>query len=288
MSCASRSRGFGQTQGRSARFHLAYRRRLAAARPYVLGCQWPSDWVRCGGDWGSPPCLMPELRPVAVIAALQEEAHALVRRMPRSESVGPRLSVWDSGGLVVMVAGVGKVAAAMAAQYACDVFKPRCVIAIGLAGGVEDDARPGQVIVATGAVQHDMDGRPLTAAKGVIPGLGLAIIAADAAVAEKLLIAARFESKDARPGLVLTGDRIVSSRSVRGGLVKDFPDAACIDMETAAVAQVAHLNGLPWSALRVMSDSADETFDLRRVVGFGIGTAANLFESIIQSVVDEL
>ncbi|TMB77064.1 MAG: 5'-methylthioadenosine/S-adenosylhomocysteine nucleosidase [Chloroflexi bacterium] len=165
---------------------------------------------------------MPELRPVAVIAALQEEAHALVRRMPRSESVGPRLSVWDSGGLVVMVAGVGKVAAAMAAQYACDVFKPRCVIAIGLAGGVEDDARPGQVIVATGAVQHDMDGRPLTAAKGVIPGLGLAIIAADAAVAEKLLIAARFESKDARPGLVLTGDRIVSSRSVRGGLVKDF------------------------------------------------------------------
>ncbi len=231
---------------------------------------------------------MPELRPVAVIAALQEEAHALVRRMPRSESVGPRLSVWDSGGLVVIVAGVGKVAAAMAAQYACDVFKPRCVIAIGLAGGVEDDARPGQVIVATGAVQHDMDGRPLTAAKGVIPGLGLAIIAADAAVAEKLLIAARFESKDARPGLVLTGDRIVSSRSVRGGLVKDFPDAACIDMETAAVAQVAHLNGLPWSALRVMSDSADETFDLRRVVGFGIGTAANLFESIIQSVVDEL
>src|SRR5881398_3739218 len=130
---------------------------------------------------------MPELRPVAVIAALQEEAHALVRRMPRSESVGPRLSVWDSGGLVVMVAGVGKVAAAMAAQYACDVFKPRCVIAIGLAGALEDNSRPGQVIVATGAAQHDFDARPLTPARGIIPGLEIAVMHADSSVAEKLL-----------------------------------------------------------------------------------------------------
>ena len=231
---------------------------------------------------------MADGRPVAVIAALAEEAHGLVRRMPRAESVGPRLSVWESGGLVVMVAGVGKVAAAMAAQYACDVFKPRCVIAIGLAGGVEDDVRPGQVIIASGAAQHDIDARPLTDAKGVIPGLGLSIIRADSAVAEKLLLAARFESKDARLGLVLTGDRIITARAVRDGLVRDFPDGACIDMETAAVAQVAHQNGLPWSAVRVISDFADEAFDLRGVIGFGTSTAANLFESIIQAVADEL
>src|SRR5439155_21332549 len=158
--------------------------------------------------WGSPPCPMPELRPVAVIAALQEEAHALVRRMPRSESVGPRLSVWASGGLVVMVAGVGKVAAAMATQYACDVFKPRSAIAIGLAGSLEEGVRPGQVIVATGAVQHDMDGRPLTPSKGVIPGLDLSTLSADPAASEKLLIAARLESRDAHAGAGLTGYQI--------------------------------------------------------------------------------
>jgi adenosylhomocysteine nucleosidase len=133
-----------------------------------------------------------------------------------------------------------------------------------------------------------MDGRPLTEARGVVPGLGLSVIAADPALTERLLIAARFESRDARAGLVLTGDQIVTSRAVREALVKDFPEAACIDMETAAVAQVAHQNGLPWSALRVTSDSADETFDLRKVVGFGVSTAADLFESIIQSVYSEL
>jgi adenosylhomocysteine nucleosidase len=229
-----------------------------------------------------------ERRPVAVIAALEQEAHALVGRMPRSETLGPRLSIWEGGGLVVIVAGVGKVAAAMAAQFACDVFRPRCVLTIGLAGGLEHEARQGQVVVATGAVQHDIDGRPLTSARGVIPGLDVSIIAADSAVAEKLLTAARLESKHAIPGVVLTGDQIVATAKVRDALAREFPGAACVDMETAAVAQVAHQNSVPWSALRVTSDSADETFDLRGVLGFGVSTAAELFERIIQSVADEL
>jgi adenosylhomocysteine nucleosidase len=198
------------------------------------------------------------------------------------------MSIWESGALVVMVGGVGKVAAAMAAQYACDVFKPRCLIAIGLAGALENRSRRGRVIVATGAVQHDMDGRPLTDAKGVIPGLGLSIISANPAVAETLLRAARYKSEDALSGLVLTGDQIVTSRAVRDGLAKDFPDGLCIDMETAAIAQVAHQNGVPWSGLRVTSDSADETFDLKGVLGFGVETAANLFEGIIHAVLDDL
>jgi hypothetical protein len=40
--------------------------------------------------------------------------------------------------------------------------------------------------------------------------------------------------------------------------------------------------------LRVTSDSADETFDLKGVLGFGVETAANLFEGIIHAVLDDL
>jgi len=231
---------------------------------------------------------VPDRRPVAVIAALEQEAHALVRRMPRAETVGPRVQTWEGDGLVVIVAGVGKVAAAIAAQHACDVFKPRCVVAIGIAGALDDDTRPGQVVVATGAVQHDIDGRPLTAAKGIVPSLGISTIPADPSVAEKLLMTARLESKHARSGLVLTGDQIITSRKVRDALLAEFPEAACLDMETAAVAQVAYQNSVPWSAVRVTSDSADETFDLRGVMGFGQSTAADLFERIIREVAEEL
>lgn len=227
-------------------------------------------------------------RPVVVIAALAQEAHVLVRRMPRSDTVGPRLSIWESDGLMVIVGGVGKVAAAIAAQYACDVFKPRSLVAIGLAGALENRSRPGRVIIATSAVQYDIDARPLSEAKGVIPGLGLSVITANPAVAETLLRAARYKSEDALSGLVLTGDQIVTSRAIRDGIAREFPDGLCIDMETAAIAQVAHQNGVPWSALRVTSDSADESFDLKGVIGFGADTAANLFASIIQTVVDDL
>jgi adenosylhomocysteine nucleosidase len=231
---------------------------------------------------------MPERRPVAVIAGLEQEAHALVARMPRSETVGPRLSLWEGGGLVVAVAGVGKVAAAMTAQFVCDVFRPRCVLSIGLAGALDSEARPGQVVIATGAAQHDFDGRPLTPARGIIPGLEIAVIHANAAVADKLLVAARLESKHALPGLVVTGDQIITSAKIRDALAHEFADAVCVDMETAAIAQVAHQNGVPWSGIRITSDSADETFNLQGVLGFGLSTAADLFETIIRGVHEEL
>jgi nucleoside phosphorylase len=52
-------------------------------------------------------------------------------------------------------------------------------------------------------------------------------------------------------------------------------------METAAIAQVAHQNGIAWAALRMTSDAADESFDLNAVLGFGVNTAADLFDQIL-------
>jgi nucleoside phosphorylase len=54
-------------------------------------------------------------------------------------------------------------------------------------------------------------------------------------------------------------------------------------METAAIAQVAHQNGVPWAALRITSDAADENFNLREVLGFGVETAADLFDQIVRA-----
>lgn len=193
--------------------------------------------------------------------------------------------------MVVVVAGVGKVAAALAAQFVQDVFKPRCMVSIGLAGALRDDTSRGQVVVASGAVQHDMDGRPLTPARGVIPGLNVSILSADPPLAEKLLVAAKRSVENprvVRPGLVLTGDQIITARAVRDALARDFPDGACVDMETAAIAQVAHQNGLPWGAVRVTSDSADETFDLEDVIDFGVNNAGELFARILRDAAPDL
>jgi nucleoside phosphorylase len=59
-------------------------------------------------------------------------------------------------------------------------------------------------------------------------------------------------------------------------------------METAALAQVAHQNGIPWAALRMISDAADEKFNLGEVLGFSVDTAANLFDQIVRAFLKAL
>lgn len=229
-------------------------------------------------------------RPVAIVVALEVEARALVRQLARSTVSSPRLSVWegmvDGTRVVLLITGVGKVAAALAAQFACDVFDPQCLVAVGLAGATDGDGQPGQLIVASGALQHDVDARPLTKGKGTIPSLGIAVIPADPTWSDRLRqAAARVVTKPdmVRSGVVLTGDQIVSSRDVRDRLHSDFPEGVCLDMETAAIAQVARQNEIPWAALRMISDAADENFNLGEVLGFGINTAADLFERIVRA-----
>jgi adenosylhomocysteine nucleosidase len=143
------------------------------------------------------------------------------------------------------------------------------------------------LIIASGAAQHDMDSRPLTDARGVIPSFGKAIFAADQKLSKSLRRAAEEAVGDPAfitSGLVLTGDQIVTSRAVRDALLRDFPEGACFDMETAAIAQVADQNSLPWCGLRMTSDAADETFDLDQVMSFGIETAATRFDEIIRAL----
>lgn len=234
-------------------------------------------------------------RPFAVLAALDVEAAPLARHLARSPAAVSGSAVWEGdleGSPVVLVlSGVGKVAAAMAAQFVCLARKPRYIVSIGLAGATDDDGPRGRLIVATGAVQHDVDVRPLTNARGTIAGLGMTIFPADPTLAGMLRGAAeRLLPPPAvvRSGLVLTGDQIISSREVRERIKADFPEGACFEMETAAIAQVAHLNGVPWGGLRVTSDSADESFDLDQVLAVGSHTAGDLFESIIRAVLKEL
>jgi adenosylhomocysteine nucleosidase len=229
-------------------------------------------------------------RPVAILVALEVEAQALVRQLAPSTISSPRLSVWEGPvegtHVVLVITGVGKVSAAIAAQFACDTFEPRSLLVVGLAGATDSDGQRGQLVVASGALQHDMDARPFTAARGEIPSLGKTHFAADPILFEKLRSATEslvHNPRMIRFGVVLTGDQIVTSRAVRDGLLAEFRDGACFDMETAAIAQVADQNSIPWAALRITSDAADESFNLKDVLGFGVDTAADLFDQIVRA-----
>ena len=233
--------------------------------------------------------------PIAVLAALPQEIEVLAAQLTPSRKPAPRLAIWEGElagePMVLVLTGIGKVAGALATQFACDRFEPRSILNIGLAGGIESGAQPGRVIIVSGAVQHDYDARPVASARGFMPNLQMSAFPADPGIHAALVRAAERSIDDPgvlRAGPALTGDQILTSREVRDRTLAEFPDGACFDMETAAIAEVAYLNGIPWGAVRITSDAADESFDMKAVLRFGAGTAGDLFARILHAYLTEV
>ena len=67
-------------------------------------------------------------------------------------------------------------------------------------------------------------------------------------------------------GLLISGDRFVSTTLESQKLQQDLPQALAVEMESAAFAQVCHDYKVPFAAVRTISDRADDdaTVDFKR------------------------
>jgi adenosylhomocysteine nucleosidase len=141
-----------------------------------------------------------------------------------------------------------------------------------VAGGLHPDVQVGDTVVATEFLQHDMDASPLFP-RYEIPLYGRSRFEADADLAARLLEAAAEENTEIdaatrirfglhhmriHHGLIVSGDRFVSSAVEALALRTALPEALACDMEAAAVAQVCHDHGVPFAAIRHISDRADD------------------------------
>ena len=105
--------------------------------------------------------------------------------------------------------------------------------------------------------QHDFDPTALGDEPGLLPGLDLVKIPADADAAARLCeIAARLGINYAA-ATVASGDCFVADAEKKRRIVDVFGAAAC-EMEGGAIGQVCRANGTPFAVLRALSDSADE------------------------------
>jgi len=197
---------------------------------------------------------------VGIIAALKEEIEPLVESMQDVEtSKWGRRSVHQGRigdcHVVAMAGGVGKVKAAACTQYLIDRFSLDALICTGVAGAVNPRLQTGDVVISEKTLQHDFDpGDPELLKKfrkrWVQADAGLVKLAREAA--RELGLADRCHA-----GKVLTGDQAIVSQERRRWLWKTFR-GDCVDMESAAVAQVCQMNGVPWVIVRAISDSAEE------------------------------
>ena len=215
----------------------------------------------------------------AILSALAEEQHGLLECLTNPECVSRAGRDFWRGELqgrpvVLALSKIGKVAAATTATTLIEAFDVRRIVFTGVAGGVGPGVQVGDVVVASEFVQHDMDASPLFP-RYQIPLYGRARFACDTALSAMLLEAAhagvtraggRFDVNSERVtvhcGLIASGDRFVcgaaESQVLQAGLQAGGLAPLAVEMEGAAVAQVCFDYGIPFAAVRTISDRADD------------------------------
>ncbi len=213
----------------------------------------------------------------AILSALAQEQQGLIEQLQGARRVQRAGRDFWQGRLlgqpvVLALSRIGKVAAASTATTLIEAFAAQRVIFTGVAGGLGADVRVGDLVVATGFVQHDMDASPLFP-RFEIPLYGQAAFDCDPALScllaqacQRSLAVAR-TGVPARPsvvhrGLVARGDQFVCTAPAASRLPAELHDVGmaplAVEMEGAAVAQVCHDYGVPFAAVRTISDRADE------------------------------
>ncbi|MBU0754922.1 MAG: 5'-methylthioadenosine/adenosylhomocysteine nucleosidase [Planctomycetes bacterium] len=219
--------------------------------------------------------------PTAILGAFDEET-AWIEKQVENRSTQKVLGIEFITGrlgdqeVVIALTGVGKVNAAMTTTLLIDHFHPQEVIFTGVAGSLNPAVLPGDIVIATATIQHDLGDmtpegvqcfgvrNPLTDIRNPVrfesdPGLLERAEAARRSVEFEPV----FPEQDTRmprvhKGIIVTGDVFITStpkkESIRHELV-----AEAVEMEGAAVAQVCYQHKVPCLVIRAISDCSDET-----------------------------
>ena len=202
---------------------------------------------------------------IGIIGAMDIEVDALKEQMADVTRVNKASMEFYQGKLngkdvVVVRSGIGKVNAAVCTQILADVFEVEAVINTGIAGSLRNEINIGDIVVSTDALQHDMDAVEFGYPKGQIPGMKVFSFVANAALRETAVRVCQKVNPDIQvfEGRVVSGDQFVASAEVKNKIIKEFA-GYCTEMEGAAIAQTAYLNGIPFVVVRAISDKADNS-----------------------------
>ncbi len=217
----------------------------------------------------------------AILSALAEEQQGLLERIQNPQLVRRagrdfwRGTLHDQS-VVLGLSRIGKVAAATTATTLIEAFAIDRILFTGVAGALDASVNVGDVVVATGFVQHDMDASPLFP-RFEVPLYRRSIFACDRLLTDLLFDASRLTLTERRQrvaqaqvpagpvthkGLIASGDCFVSTAQSSSALKLAMRgaglDPLAVEMEGAAVAQVCFDYGAPFAAVRTISDRSDE------------------------------
>lgn len=181
---------------------------------------------------------------IAIIVAMDKELHQLQ-------------SLFTDGNVMVSKCGIGKVNAALCAQRIINEFHPDVIISSGCAGGNGDDINVQDVVVSSELCYHDVYcGTAIdnTTVYGQVQGMPVRFQADPVLLRKAQQLSELHAQFSIHSGLIVTGDWFVDSREKMRSIIKQFPEAKAVDMESCAIAQTCYINKVPFISFRIISD----------------------------------
>ncbi|MDX8341928.1 5'-methylthioadenosine/S-adenosylhomocysteine nucleosidase [Rossellomorea sp. YZS02] len=204
---------------------------------------------------------------IAIIGAMEEEV-ALLRENISSPAVETIAGCEYTSGtmndkeVILLRSGIGKVNAAMSTAVLLQHFKPDFIINTGSAGGFDPSLNVGDVVISTEVRHHDVDVTAFGYEYGQVPQLPAAFTA-DEKLKQTAIDSVR-ELGDVQvvSGLIATGDSFMNDPKRVEAIRDKFTGLQAVEMEAAAIAQVAHQFGVPFVIIRSLSDIAGKESDV--------------------------
>lgn len=154
---------------------------------------------------------------------------------------------------VMVQCGVGKVNAARSTQILIDKMNVDGVFNVGVAGGINNSLKVGDVVIGEKLVQHDFDITPFNHEKGFIPDVGVYVESDKFLQSTAEYVLEKISSINVHKGTIATGDIFCTDEEMCEKIRKKF-NALCVEMEGASIAQVCFLSHVPFLILRSISD----------------------------------
>ncbi|MEA1879761.1 MAG: 5'-methylthioadenosine/adenosylhomocysteine nucleosidase [Campylobacterota bacterium] len=197
---------------------------------------------------------------IAIMGAMPEEVEPIVEKLKDVKRTVYAANTYYEGtyngqDVVVAYSKIGKVFATLTATVLLEKFSCDTLLFSGVAGAISDNLKIGDLIIADGLCQHDLDITAFGHPFGYVPE-GEVCIPTDVTlrnVAKKVAVSKGLVLKE---GVIATGDQFVANEERKNWIGSEFK-ADALEMEGASVAVVCSSLEVPFFILRAISDSAD-------------------------------
>ncbi|HJW18059.1 MAG TPA: 5'-methylthioadenosine/S-adenosylhomocysteine nucleosidase [Flavisolibacter sp.] len=204
---------------------------------------------------------------IAIIGAMEEEVTLLRENIEGKKQeivAGCEFTFGKMHGteVILLKSGIGKVNAAMSTTILLEKYKPDYIINTGSAGGFNPILNVGDAVISSEVRHHDVDVTAFGYEYGQVPQLPAAFLADEKLVAIAEAAAKEINEIQVVKGAIATGDSFMND-PVRVDFIRTkFDNLQAVEMEAAAIAQVAHQFNVPFVIIRSLSDIAGKESDV--------------------------